>query len=494
MSGWQVFCRTVAARGAHPALVQGDLTLSFAELGALARHHAAALGTLAIGQGDRVILHLNNTPDAAALPVALWALGAIPVFAPGDLPACALADIASRTSAKAILSDTVEHSAAAPVWHPAALTGAAEFTGGAGSAGGVGQGGTGSIVFTSGSTGRPKGVVQLQSTLLDGAFRVAQAVGFNAADRLLCAVPWSHDYGWTQLLALYRLGLTLILPATPGLALIPAAVERHRPTVLGGVPSVYGGLTRGISDLASRDRGSVRLIMSTGSAMPARIWADLASLFPQARRCLNYGLTETFRSATLRAQDEPLAPGITGSALPGSELCIVDAAGQPLPPGQWGEIVHRGAGVFARYWDDPEQTARHRRPDPVTGTAAAVFTGDHGMLDAAGRLTVGERTDRLVKVMGLTASPLAIEEVLRRTPGVAAAAVVFRPHDILGTELHAVLIPEPGAENLPRAAGTAAKSRLAPHERPRRYHVLAALPLTASGKVDLVALTKMISG
>ena len=334
MSGWQVFCRTVAARGAHPALVQGDLTLSFAELGALARHRAAALGTLGIGQGDRVILHLNNGPDAAALPVAIWALGAIPVFAPGDLSACALADIASRTSAKAIVSDTIDRSAGAPVWHPAALTGAAEFSGS------VSEGGIGSIVFTSGSSGRPKGVVQLQSTLLDGAARVAQAVGFNATDRLLCAVPWSHDYGWTQLLALYTLGLTLILPATPGLALIPEAVERHRPSVLGGVPSVYGGLTRSISDIAARDRGSVRLIMSTGSPMPARIWADLASLFPQTRRCLNYGLTETFRSATLRAQDEPLAPGITGSALPGSDLCIVDATGQPLPS---------PAGIFKLY-------------------------------------------------------------------------------------------------------------------------------------------------
>ena len=487
MSGWQVFCRTVAARGAHPALVQGDLTLSFAELGALARQRAAALAALAIGPGDRVLLHLNNGPDAAALPVAIWALGAIPVFAPGDLSACALADIASRTSAKAILSDTIDHSAAAPVWHPAALTGAAEFSGS------VSEGGIGSIVFTSGSTGRPKGVVQLQSTLLDGAGRVAQAVGFGPTDRLLGAVPWSHDYGWTQHLALYTLGLTLILPATPGLALIPQAVERHRPTVIGGVPSVYAGLTRGISDIAARDRRAVRLIMSTGSAMPARIWTDLASLFPQARRCLNYGLTETFRSATLRAQDEPLAPGITGSALPGSELCIVDAAGQPLPPGTWGEIVHRGAGVFARYWDDPEQTARHRRPDPVTGTAPAVFTGDRGMLDRAGRLTVGDRADRMVKVMGLAASPLAIEAVLGSTPGVAAAAVVFRPHDILGAELHAVLIPEPGAQNLPRAAGTQAKSRLAPHERPRHYHVLAAMPLTASGKVDLVALTRLVT-
>jgi acyl-coenzyme A synthetase/AMP-(fatty) acid ligase len=486
-SGWQAFCRTVAARGDHPALVQGDVTLSFGELGVLARQRAAALVARGVGPGDRVVLHLANGADAAALPAALWATGAVPVLAPGDLRPEALADIAARTGARGIVSDVADPCATAPVWHPAALTADAL-------AGGVEAGGTGSIVFTSGSTGRPKGVVQRQSTLMDGAARVAQAVGFGAGDRLLCAVPWSHDYGWTQLLALYRLGVTLVLPATPGLALIPETIERHRPTVLGGVPSVYAGMTRGISDIARRDRSSVRLVMSTGSAMPARVWDDLGHLFAGARRCLNYGLTETFRSATLRPGDEEFAPGVVGSALPGSALCIVDADGVPLPQGAWGQIVHRGAGVFEGYWDDPDQTALRRRPDPVTGEGPAVFTGDRGMLDAAGRLTVGDRIDRVVKVMGLAASPLAVEAVLQGVPGVAAAAVVSRPHDILGAELHAVLVAEPGLETAQPSADAAAKAGLPLHERPRRYHMVAALPLTASGKVDLVALSRLIGG
>ena len=106
---------------------------------------------------------------------------------------------------------------------------------------GDGAGGLiGSVVFTSGSTGRPKGAVQAQTTLTGGAVRVAQAVGFGPQDRLLTAVPWSHDYGWTQVLALYVLGLTLVLPVLPGLAGLPEAIERQRPTVLGGVPGGAG--------------------------------------------------------------------------------------------------------------------------------------------------------------------------------------------------------------------------------------------------------------
>ena len=467
--GWARFCQTVAARGDHPALLMGDLVVRFADLGRKARRVASALAAQGVRPGDRVILRMENGVDAMTLPAALWAVGAVPVLVPLDVQPGAVADIVARTLPRLTLTEAPE--------------GGAEYSDEV-------PGELGSIVFSSGSSGRPKGVVQRQDTLIDGAGRVAQAVGFGPADRLLSAVPWSHDYGWTQLLAMYVLGLTLVLPAVPGLAGLPEAMEQHRVTVIGGVPSVYAGLTRGISDLGTRDRSSVRVVMSTGSAMPQRIWDDLGVMFPRARRVLNYGLTETFRSATLRAEDEGLASQVVGSALPGSGLAIVGQDGQVLPAGEWGEIVHRGAGVFEGYWDDPEQTTLRRRVDPVTGQGWAVFTGDRGMLDSEGRLTVGDRMDRMVKVMGLAASPLAIETVLRAVPGVEAAAVVFRSHDILGTELHAFVV----GEGVQKAAEAACRAALAPHERPRRFHLVQALPLTASGKVDLVALTREVVG
>ncbi len=495
MDGWTGFKAVVAARPDHPAVLMGDIAVSLAGFYDLTLGLAEGLARRGVGSGDRVVVHLANGIEAAALPLAIWALGAVPVLAPLDLGK-GVGAIAQRVGAKVVVSSTLAECADAVVVPPDALrTGNGAFrighdalrTGSDGAPNGlIGGSDIGSIVFTSGSTGRPKGVVQRTATLLDGVDRVAQAVGFGAQDRLLVAVPFAHDYGWGQLLALYRLGLTLVV-APPGLSGLPEAVERHRPTVLGGVPSVYAGLTRGVSDLSTRERGSVRLVMSTGSVMPQRVWDDLANLFPTARRCLNYGLTETFRSATLRVADEGLAPTVTGSALPGSALCVVDEAGCVLKPGEWGEIVHRGAGVFEGYWDDPDQTTLRRRIDPVTGQGFAVFTGDRGFLDADGRLTLGDRIDRMVKVMGLAASPAAIEAVLRAVPGVDAAAVVSRPHPILGAELVAVLVLA-GDESTLKAAQRAAMA-LAPHERPRVWRMRDALPMTASGKVDLVRLT-----
>lgn len=484
MDGWQAFEATVARRGAYPAVLMGDISVSFVALRDLALRLAGGMRREGVGPGDRVVLHLANGVSAAALPLALWALDAVPVFAPAEI---AVEAVAARVGAAMVISDRLASCATAPLHAPAALEDRpAKVTGLGRDAGRLG-----SIVFTSGSTGRPKGVMQRVGTLLDGVDRISVAVGFGAGDRLLCAVPFSHDYGWGQLLAMYRLGLTLIL-APPGLAGLPEAVGRHRPSVFGGVPSVYAGLTRGVSDMARRDTGSLRLVMSTGSVMPERVWQDLAGLFPGARRCLNYGLTETFRSATLCPEDEALAPGVVGCAVPGAELCVVDDRGRVLPAGEWGEVVHRGAGVFEGYWDDPEETALRRRPDPVTGQGFAVFTGDRGRLDNAGRLTIGDRIDRMVKVMGLAASPAAIEAVLRAVPGVEAAAVVTRPHTILGAELVAVLVPETGSGVSALPAAQRAAAALAPHERPRVWMTREALPLTGSGKVDLVRLASEV--
>ena len=465
--GWRMVAAG-AGWNQRPALLMGDLVLTFAGLADLAQ--ARALAALGVGAGDRVVVNLPNGPDAAALPAACWRLSAVPVLAPRDLRPGALAEIAARTGARVVVSEPLDPRPAGdlPAGQDCPI---------------------GSIVFTSGSTGRPKGVVQRQETLLDRAVAVGRAIGFGQGDRLLSAVPWSHDYGWTQLLALYARGVTLVLPESPGLAGLPEAMERHGATVLGGVPSAYAGLTRGVSDIRARDRASVRLVMSTGAPMSARVWEDLAEVFPGARRVLNYGLTETFRSATLRPEDEALAPRVVGSALQGSALCVVDEGGQVLPPGAWGEVVHRGAGVFEGYWDDPDQTALRRRPDPVTGRGYAVFTGDRGMLDDQGRLSLGDRIDRMVKVMGLSASPLAIETLLRDQPGVTAAAVVALPHEILGAELVALLV---GGD--PRQAEAACRAGLPPHERPRRILPRAALPLTASGKVDYPALLRALAG
>ena len=119
--GWQAFSRTVAARRDHPALLMGDHKLSFGELGALAQRLAGGLVLRGVGVGDRVVLHLANGPVAAALPPALWALGAVPVLAPADLRPEALEGVAARVAARGVISDSLAACDAAPLWSPGAL-------------------------------------------------------------------------------------------------------------------------------------------------------------------------------------------------------------------------------------------------------------------------------------------------------------------------------------------------------------------------------------
>lgn len=491
--GWATFLATVARHPDKIALLQADREVSFAEALAQAEVQARALTKAGLRPGDRAVLHVGNSIAAATLPVAMWAIGATPAFVPPETVLADVVAMAAGIDARLIISDTLADDPAGQIFgldRFAALAGEAST----GSIAGLSPA-LGSIVFTSGSSGQPKGVMQLQSTLIDGIRRVGQAVGFGAQDRVLCPVPWTHDYGWGQLLAVYVLGITMILPERAGLSGIPEAVERHRPSVLGGMPSVYAGLTHGISDIRARDRRSLRLMMTTGATMPIRVLEALQGLFETAALSLNFGMTETFRTTSLR-YDPKRDPAITaGRAIPGVRLLIVNDAGAPCQIGETGEIVHAGAGVFEGYWGLPEATARTLRPDPgwqgEPPAPKAVFSGDLGYLDASGLLFILDRKDRMVKTMGIKVSPLAVEHVLRAHPEVADVAVFALPHDILGAELRAAIVGYGNAEGLEQRLKRHVREHLSAPMQPRGFMVLPELPRRPSGKTDYTALLAM---
>ena len=157
-TGWQVFEHTATAQAGKPALLMGDVTVSFAALAARVRGFAAGLVAHGVAAGDRVVLHLANGPEAAALPAALWALGAVPVLAPSDLRAEALAGVVARVGARGVVSDRLVD-CSAPVWRAEALDGVF---------GGAAAGdGAGSVVFTLGA--------ELHAFVVGGEVRAVEA-------------------------------------------------------------------------------------------------------------------------------------------------------------------------------------------------------------------------------------------------------------------------------------------------------------------------------
>jgi len=492
---WNRFQQVARQRGADTALICGDDRIAFEELRAASLRRAA---TLEIAPGDRVLVSGANSIAMVATILAVWRRGGIPVFVHPEAPARHLAhaiDVAAP--ALAIVDDAALAAAVAgPPSRDMALTDAGADS----KLAPIVQSpdAPASILFTSGSTGLPKGVTQSAANLISGADRVAALLGYGGQDRILCAIPFAFDYGWGQLLSTLFEGITLMLPAQQNAFGICQAIADHAPTVLAGVPSLYADLLSGLSPIAEVDKRSIRLLTNTGSKLAPPLFAAIRQTFPDAALSLNYGLTETYRSASLPCELADIVPESVGFAIPGVDVAILKADGTRAGPDEEGEILHRGAGVFLGYWGEPERTAQVLRPDPfwpheAIAAPRVVYTGDLGRMDGEGRLYVHGRRDGQMKSMGVRVSRDEIELILHSTGLINEAAVVAKPHDTLGDMIVACVVPKCDSDAGLRELKKQVRERTNRFMQPRAYHVLERLPRNPNGKVDYPALRALVN-
>jgi acyl-CoA synthetase (AMP-forming)/AMP-acid ligase II len=192
-----------------------------------------------------------------------------------------------------------------------------------------------------------------------------------------------------------------------------------------------------------------------------------------------YGLTEGGVVAMTRA-DDPLAvmSKTSGRPLPDVELRIVDGDGHAVGAGEPGEIVVRSYALALDYWGQPELLAATRTDD------GWFHTGDIGVLDDAGNVTVVDRKHDMYIVGGFNAYPAEIEDLLSRHPDIAQVAVVGVPDDHLGEVGVAFVVPAAPAGFDPDAVTAWARGAMANYKVPRALVLVDALPLNANGKVD----------
>ncbi len=442
---------------------------------ALARMFAAD----GVERGRHVLIPAANGIATAAAVPAIWSLGAIPAFLSPNTGEERRKAVEALLDPAVILSDDYLATGPEP--------GETLLEAGPGRA----PEEIGSIMFTSGSTGLPKGVQQTAATLLDGARRVAAYQGYLDEERILCPVPWSHDYGWGQLLSCLVLGKTLILPENASMAAACEAIGSDRPSLVAGVPSFFAGMLFGVSDIGRTDIGSVRRLTSTGSRFSRELLDAVGETFPTARAFLNYGLTETFRTACLTPELQAETTEGIGRAIPGIKVAAFGADGRLLPAEEEGELVHFGPGAFHSYLANPERSAAVRRrigenplglPEQVLGVA----TGDLGAVDGAGRIHLTGRMDRQIKSLDVGINLDEVETALHGSGLLDSVAVISRPHRLLGNKIVAYCVPKPGTET--RALKRFAKREMSKYLQPRDFVFSAALPLTAAGKIDYRAL------
>ncbi|MFG3396494.1 beta-ketoacyl synthase N-terminal-like domain-containing protein [Streptomyces parvus] len=336
------------------------------------------------------------------------------------------------------------------------------------------------ILYTSGTTGAAKGVVSHQRACLWSVHSSYQGVlGLGPDDRVLWPLPLFHSLAHI----LCVLGVTVtgatarILPGF-GARDVLEALHAESFTMLLGVPSMYFQLVEAVeaAEEAGRTVPKPRVCVVTGAATGAAL-ASAVERVLGAPLVNSYGSTETCGAITMSRPDSPRPPGTCGTAVPGSELRLVDPrTGLGVRTGDEGEVLVKSPSLLLGYHGRPEETAAALRD-------GWYHTGDLARMDAEGRLTITGRVKELIIRAGENIQPGEIEEVLRSVPGIEDVAVTGRHDEALGEVPVAYVVP--GSEGWsPAEALEACRDRLSYFKVPAEIYEVAALPLTGSGKVS----------
>ncbi|MGB3048619.1 class I adenylate-forming enzyme family protein, partial [Dokdonella sp.] len=225
----------------------------------------------------------------------------------------------------------------------------------------------------------------------------------------------------------------------------------------------------------------------TAAALPPAHIRRLQELFPQARIFSMYGMTESKRCTWLPPEHLATRPDSVGIAIPGTEVWVVDEAGKPVAANVVGELVVRGGHVMQGYWRNEEATTKALGPGRHAWEKI-LHTGDLFRMDEQGFCYFVGRKDDIIKSRGEKVSPKEIENVLYALPGVIEAAVVGVPDEVLGRALKAFLVVADDVTLSERDVITHCLARLEDFMVPRLIEFRAALPKTATGKIQRAAL------
>jgi len=351
------------------------------------------------------------------------------------------------------------------------------------------------ILYTSGSTGRPKGVVLSHRNMVTGAASVAEYLGNTPDDRLLAVLPFSFDYGFSQLTTAFLVGASVSLIDHLFARDVVAAVARDQITGLAAVPPLWIQLAE--LEWPREVDSHLRYITNSGGRMPLATLEKLRRALPRTRPFLMYGLTEAFRGTYLPPEELDRRPDSIGKAIPNTEILVVRPDGTLCAADEPGELVQRGSLVALGYWNDPAKTAERFRPLPsqrgeLPITELAVWSGDTVRKDADGFLYYVGRRDEMIKTSGYRVSPTEVEEIVYGSPLVADVVALAAPHGALGEGI--VLVAAPGSEAEDNvAANTTAllaycRQQLPGFMVPHHVAWLDELPRNPNGKFDRPAL------
>lgn len=474
-----------AAATAHPdkpALVFHGETTTWGRLDARVDAVAHGLAGLGLARGDRVALHLGNTPDFpatyfGALRAGLVALPVNPGYTVPELTHVLL-DSGARAAVTTAEGVTAVRSVKGGPDH-VLVTGEgswADLLAGSPPYDAVGGGeDLAVLLYTSGTSGRPRGAMLTHRALLANLEQTSaidpQVV--TPDDVVLLVLPLFHVYGLNAALGMVaKHGATgVLIERFDPVATLEEIGRRQVTNVVGAPPMwVAWSLLPDVGGAFS----SVRLCVSGAAPLPADVLHRVLDVTGH-HVFEGYGLTETAPVLTSTLMSEVPKASSIGRPVPGVELRLLDAEGHPAEHGDPGEIVVRGANLFSGYWPDGSEG-----PD-ADGWFA---TGDVAVLDDDDDLHLVDRTRELVLVSGFNVYPREVEDVIATHPEVAEVAVLGIPHPYTGQSVKALVVRTPGSTLTTDAVIAHAAASLARFKCPTVVEMVDELPHTATGKVS----------
>jgi len=334
------------------------------------------------------------------------------------------------------------------------------------------------ILSTSGTTGAPKGVMLDHAQILRAYWDWSEIADLRRGDHYPVVSPLAHGFGIHAGLLACVMRLAVMIPIQvfdPDRAL--ELVDAQKVNFMAGPPTLFSRLLANPT-LAEHDISSLRVAIVGAASVPEELVSKMLTRLGIARVVNAYGLIEgTVVSMTRAGDPVGVVASTAGSAVPGMEIRIVDPEGGSVPAGVRGEIQLRGYGVMRGYWDAPETTAQ-------TLVDGWLRTGDVGVLDAAGNLSIVGRLKEMFIVGGFNTYPAEVENLLLRHPDVAQVAVVPIPHDELGEVGCAFVVPQAGRDVAPAELVAWARSNMSNYKVPRSVVIVPNLPTNVNGKVD----------
>ncbi len=491
----EMLVSALAQRPEGLAVVCGDMRLSWRELHHAATKCAGGLAQRGVANGDRVAIHMGNSPEFIIVTLACAWMGAVLVPVSARARGMELEYVLNDSGAVALVcAPDVAAWQPAPAQLPALRM---RFVTGTAPAEGfepfaslmqaqpqakphpAQEEDLAVLLYTSGTTGRPKGAMLTHLNIVHSVMHFVERMGLNERDISLLAVPMSHVTGLVAQLytMLYCQGTTVVMAQFKAVDFVRlASVERITHTIM--VPAMYN-LCLLLPDLQAHDLGAWRIGAFGGASMPTATIDGLAQRLPGLVLMNAYGSTETCSPATIMPQGKTDSHrDSVGLTVPCGEICIMDEAGNEVARGGVGEIWISGPMVVPGYWRNEAATASEFK-------AGFWRSGDIGSMDAQGYVRVLDRKKDVINRGGYKVYCAQVENVLSEHPDVLEVALVGVPCAVLGERVHAFVSVRTISEHTNAQALQAfCSQRMADYAVPETWTIdTEPLPRNLNGKI-----------